>query len=391
LERLTCFLGLCVLLLGAPPSWADSLHDWRYTATLTLDTTVTGADVAGDVAHYPLAVALIADRFDFSQAQPDGADIRFSRSEGGALLPHSIELWDRAAGRALVWVKFDLVKGNDRTQSLVMHWGNPKALDASHSEAVFDVKEGFVGVWHLDDEGSVQDGGYCDATGTAAHATGVNLTPGARVDGRLGKALRLEHARGQWVKLDNAKRRSFDLTTRATFSVWARANAYRNRGLGGKLPGYETMMAKGDNSWRLQKFGVRDWHKPPRELVEICVEQPPRGDLCVVGKTDMVTDTWFHFVGVHDFPRVRLYVNGVLEKEETFDVNWISGDHPVGLGNQSQFPEQGRSWDGELDEARVMQVVKDAHWVKLEYESQREGSKLLRFGPTRAGASQGVR
>jgi hypothetical protein len=149
------------------------------------------------------------------------------------------------------------------------------------------------------------------------------------------------------------------------------------------------MMAKGDNSWRLQKFGVRDWHKPPRDLVEICVEQPRRGDLCVVGKTDMVTDTWFHFVGVHDFPHVRLYVNGVLEREETFDVNWISGDHPVGLGNQSQFPEQGRSWDGELDEARVMQVVKDAHWVKLEYESQREGSKLLRFGPTRQGVQGG--
>ena len=101
------------------------------------------------------------------------------------------------------------------------------------------------------------------------------------------------------------------------------------------------MFAKGDNSWRLQKFGVRGWHKPPADLVEICVEKDPKADLCVVGKTDMVTDQWFHFAGVHDHPQAKLYVNGVLEKAETFDGDWKSGDHPVGIGNQSQFPERG--------------------------------------------------
>jgi hypothetical protein len=91
---------------------------------------------------------------------------------------------------------------------------------------------------------------------------------------------------------------------------------------------------------------------------------------------------WFHFVGVHDYPKAKLYVNGVLEAVETFDVNWKSDDYPVGFSNQSQFPEKGRWWDGWLDEARVMDVVKDAHRVKLEYESQREGQKFLSFGKT---------
>ena len=118
----------------------------------------------------------------------------------------------------------------------------------------------------------------------------------------------------------------------------------------------------------------------PADLIEICVEKAPRADLCVVGKTDMVAGKWFHLVGVHDHPRARLYVNGVLDKEVTFDVQWTSGDHPVGIGNQSQFPQQGRSWDGLLDEARVMNVVKDEHWIKLDYESQREGQKFLTVG-----------
>ena len=142
------------------------------------------------------------------------------------------------------------------------------------------------------------------------------------------------------------------------------------------------MFAKGDNSWRLQKFGIPSWHQPPADLIEICVEQPPRADLCVVGKTDMTTNQWFHFVGVHDHPKVRLYVNGVLDKEETFAIPWRSDDHAVGIANQSQFPDKGRQWDGVLDEARVMNVARDEHWIKLDYESQREGQRLITFGQT---------
>jgi hypothetical protein len=97
---------------------------------------------------------------------------------------------------------------------------------------------------------------------------------------------RLRHAERQWLKLDGDTRRLFDLTTRATVSIWALATGYLNRGEQGKaLPGYETMFAK------------------------------------------------------------------------------------------------GRFWDGVLDEARVLNQPKDAHWIKLDYESQREGSRLVSFGP----------
>ena len=74
----------------------------------------------------------------------------------------------------------------------------------------------------------------------------------------------------------------------------------------------------------------------------------------------------------------------MLDKAETFDGPWKSGDHAVGIGNQSQFPPQGRSWDGWLDEARVIGAVKSGHWVKLDYESQREGQKFLTFGKVNA-------
>ena len=76
-----------------------SPHVWRHAQTITLDTTASGANVTEDVEKYPLAVLLDQSRFDFSQAQANGADIRFFDSAGKAL-PHAIELWDKQSGSA---------------------------------------------------------------------------------------------------------------------------------------------------------------------------------------------------------------------------------------------------------------------------------------------------
>jgi hypothetical protein len=362
---------------------AGEFDQWKYFRSVQLKTTADGAAVSGDVKNFPVAVALRAENFDFSQAQSDGADLRFSVEPDDAPLPYQIESWVRSNQTALVWVKVPLVRGNSADQKIFMHWGNASAKDASDARAVFDTREGWVGVWHLADAGSMEEGGYQDATANAAHGTGVNMGRSSRTEGRIGPGARFHYPANQWIRIGGAKRTIFDITNRLTFSIWAKAHSYGNKGDPSTrtLPGYETMFAKGDNSWRLQKFGIRSWHKPAADLIEICVEQPPRADLCVVGQTDMVTNQWFHLVGVHEHPKARLYVNGVLDKEETFAVPWRSDDHAVGIGNQSQFPDKGRQWDGLLDEARVLNVVKDEHWIKLDFESQREGQRFLKFDP----------
>ena len=92
--------------------------------------------------------------------------------------------------------------------------------------------------------------------------------------------------------------------------------------------------------------------------------------------------TWSHVAATFSNGTVKLYVNGQLEMVDRYDVPWKSDDHPVGIGNQSQFPDRGRQWDGVLDEARVMNVAKDSHWIKLDYESQRENQRFLKLGRT---------
>jgi hypothetical protein len=78
---------------------------------------------------------------------------------------------------------------------------------------------------------------------------------------------------------------------------------------------------------------------------------------------------------------LAVYVNGQRKAATT-----APGAHkvyPFGIGNQSQNGrnQEKRGFDGILDEARVFNVEKDDTWAKLDYESQREGSKFVEFGP----------
>ena len=77
---------LFVILLStlAAGATAQDFARWRYYRAINFDTSESGANVKGEVRNYPVAVALNASNFDFSQTRPDGADIRFSTLENGS-------------------------------------------------------------------------------------------------------------------------------------------------------------------------------------------------------------------------------------------------------------------------------------------------------------------
>src|SRR5206468_3352246 len=109
-------------------------------------------------------------------------------SLGTTPLAYQIESWDNVAQKAALWVKVD-VKGNDKAQSLTMHWGNSAAADESDGKKVFPKSEGWASVWHLSEKGSTVDGNYKDATENAAHGHGINISGDATAEGRIGNAV----------------------------------------------------------------------------------------------------------------------------------------------------------------------------------------------------------
>ncbi len=151
-------LFFVVLLWSLPLSatWGQ-FAEWKHRGTLVLLTTPDGADLPADASEegFPVLVRLNGETFDFRQARPDGADLRFSAD--GRPLAYQIEQWDAAAGEAAVWVRIPQIRGNAR-QELALHWGNPDATSESSGPAVFNDSNGYCVVMHLGDAaGPVRD------------------------------------------------------------------------------------------------------------------------------------------------------------------------------------------------------------------------------------------
>jgi hypothetical protein len=361
---------------------AQSLAAWSAHKNIVLNTSATGANVPGDVKNFPVAVQLNATNFDFTQAQPKGEDLRFTDAAGAAL-PYEIESWDAAGKKAAVWVKTD-VKGNNATQNIVMYWGNPAATAAGDSKAVFAAADGWVGGWHLGEAGNTAEGGYKDATASGADMTGAGFAAANTADCRVGKCPEFMASGKRYLKLNGAeKNKLFDLTQKLTFSIWHKATKYTGD--------YVTMFSKGDDSWRVQMYGNAGW-SGGKYVSEMCVEGPGDGnvDICMGHESiDLKPGTWYHLVVVHDHPNVKYYVNGVAQSSNPGGT-WVSMPNTtVGIGYQSKGGPT-RFFDGYLDEARFLNVSKDANWVKLDFESQKEGGKLLEFGTVSTGIVRGL-
>ena len=289
-----------------------TLADHKFSKAIKMDTTASGANLAAAVTKYPVAVLLNAENFDFAQAKDQGEDIRFSKMDG-ALLPYNIETWDKAGKTAAIWVLVDEVKGNDNTQSFLMHWGNPAAGSASNPKAVFSMTDGFMGVFHLNEEGSETAGGYRDSSSYEVHGTGVKLAPGSRVDGRVGKATKLANSKaawmGQWVKVDGPKvEQMYNASDKpVTVSIWAKAASFPGHST---IGGYETIFSKGDTSWTMQRFSLRN-------VWEACTKGP--GNVtwhnCAVSKAQIATDKWIHFMLVITPANLTLYIDGVRDAQ----------------------------------------------------------------------------
>jgi hypothetical protein len=126
-----------------------AVAEWAHAGTWTLSASVPPSSA---LARYPALLRLTSANFDFREAAPDGADLRFADASG-APLDFEIERWDTASRKAEIWVSLDLglpsAAGDGRRFS--MHWGRGTVSSPLRGRPVFDSARGFAGVWHLSD------------------------------------------------------------------------------------------------------------------------------------------------------------------------------------------------------------------------------------------------
>ena len=263
--------------------------------------------------------------------------------------------------------------------------GSLTAPNISDSKAVFKRQDGFVGVWHLDEDGNTGPDGYRDASDHEAHGTGVGMIPGSRVDARIGKGVHLDNPTGQdtarWIRVGGEKAAQFNPGPPITFSIWALGYSYPIRS-------YETMIAKGDTSWTLQRvqYGPGGGaQKIGGQGYQTCV-RTPKYHLCAYNFAGqaLVTQEWLHFMVVLEEPSMKLYINGKLNASESAGP-WEKGAMTSASVSDAASRERPAPV-GRHRTKRASARVRTESVGRLDYESQRESptcSRLAHF--TRMG------
>ncbi len=126
---LACSLGMASAHAG---------DDFKHGKKLMFDTTQSGNKLDAPVSQLPLLVRLHSGNFTFSEAKPDGSDLRFFAGDGKTALKYSIEKFDATNEIALAWVQVPKINPDVKTESIWVRWGNEGAATTQDSKTTFD-------------------------------------------------------------------------------------------------------------------------------------------------------------------------------------------------------------------------------------------------------------
>lgn len=340
---------------------------WKYSHPVFLNTSRSGADIKGDVYNFPVLVRLDKANFDFSQAKPDGSDIRFTKSDYSTL-EHEIEHWDQSSYQAEIWVRVDTLFGNDSLQWIMMYWGNEDAQDRSNAAAVFDTASGFQGVWHL-----AGDQNEYDATANSYDGVAYGMAEEA-VGGIIGKARPFDGT-SSYIKIPNTANSKLNFPENGTYSVSAWVN------LDTLDLAYRTIISKGYYQYYMRVTCMLT-DKPLWEFVEF--------DQSLNWKSSTVPATakqWVYLTGVKKGSSQYLFCNGELVDSVTTDYpNMLSRNtsSDISIGgflDEVTFPtaEGYCFFKGKIDEVRIQNTACSEDWVRLCYMNQRSDNRLVVF------------
>jgi len=120
--------------------YANWLSGFNYRRLITIDNSANSENLT----DYQILVTLDNTNFDFTKANSDGSDIRFTDSDGVTILNHWIEEWDNINQIAKIWVKVPSILSGSTT-NIYMYYGNNAAIDASNGDEVFEFFDDFDG------------------------------------------------------------------------------------------------------------------------------------------------------------------------------------------------------------------------------------------------------
>jgi len=185
------------------------------------------------------------------------------------------------------------------------------------------------------------EGNAINTSGLAPAGNGILVGSPTYKAGVIGQAIDLE-ASGGYVNCGNGS--LFNLAKQLTIAAWIKVNNFDKK--------HQTIISKGDNSWRLARAGDSD------SIEFACngtaaTRWDGSGEVpwAVTGNTSVNDGKWHHIAGVLDGSALYLYIDGLLESAKAAANSVDTSNYEVCIGENAQVP--GRQWNGLIDDVRI--------------------------------------
>jgi hypothetical protein len=172
------------------------------------------------------------------------------------------------------------------------------------------------------------EGNASNSSGLAPAGNGILVGGPTYKPGVIGQAIDLDGS-GDYVNCGNGS--LFNLTKQLTIAAWIKVNNFDKK--------YQTIISKGDNSWRLARAGDSD-------SIEFACNGTAAtkwdgvGEVpwAVTGTTSVNDGKWHHIAGVFDASALYLYIDGILEAAKAAGNCVDVSRYEVCIGENAQVP-----------------------------------------------------
>ncbi len=367
-----CTLDICIVkATGASTQPLREIINVKATSDDTATVVVEGQaafsgyiyldlpSLSSTVTGFPIPIRLDKSNFDFSRTTADAGDIGFTKADGSRL-PYEIELWDREAGKAALWVRLDTIDHNHNKEFIIMNWGGADPTYRTDGSAVFDSAEGFAGVWHFSED---------PTAGVIGNSTGKGYdgTPNGSMNGKNSVAGIIGNALFFDGKDDYVAAGILNLKGAYTLSLWINASDLGSaRRFIWKEYSYTLWYDAIAGGIRVEHFVFQD---------SVAVWRGVYQDNSRSRLIPLDVDKWYYIAAAFDGDRIRCYINGEMaDSTNSIGLPPVWSDQVLSLGGRKEEYVKGI-----MDEVRIENKARSDDWIRLCFVTQRPGGVEVKF------------
>lgn len=344
-------LKLFALLLLMIPSIASAWWNADWTSRKKISINLPTA-VAPSEAQVVVPLRLHTGNFIFTDAQQNGADLRFVSGDDKTPLNFHIERFDDINELAIIWLQLPKPVAGAAPATIWMYYGNEKATAGENSKTTFDANQTMV--LHLSDKDGVPKDASANANlpaeATAARSLTALLGGGARFDGK--SVLLYPATTG--LKLSP--------TGGFTFSAWIKATA-------GQTDGVLFSQVDGTKSLTISLVDGK---------IAARVVDGKGGEFALPPTAALEAGAWHH-LAVTAQDKLVVYIDGKPAATADMTMTDLAGTVAIGATTSRES-----GFSGEMDEITLSNSARSAGWIALAQASQNVDT-LLKVGEPEAG------